>query len=833
MPVRVCLLYALSGFVGLSYQVTWFRILVDRFGSTNLTFLLVLGCFIGGLGSGALASRRVCQRLSAVLGVLDELRLYGLIEILIGGLAALTFLLGHGPDIGRGRFPYELQGTLHVLPLSCQVYEVGLVALSVFLPCAFMGVTFPLLCSTCAAVLVCQFVLLPGIGHVRAFGLTIGVNLALGLTFLWRGKALAPDLAADRLGRGACDPDEPGGRARGGLGGRNERSEGPPMSNDAARLGRGACDADEPLDRRSADPGVLLACAASSGFLAGALEADMFKRVSFLGGNSAAGMSFVSFWAILGIFMASWFIERSRSVRLSHIKVAFVAAVALYWFTWRHAYGLRDWLQHRAMDDAFAKATSAAREQLLVVFPTSLWQLLLLVGVVVFPAYLLVSLLFPHVCNTIHTDRRHLGYACGLNTLTFCAGLVSFSWAAPRVNAFYSMRLSMVCLAVLAAAVVALPRHRPLSRLYPALVVLALGVAVVATPRSFDPGAVGPNHPATRHPVRALKSNGADTTYVVDLPSGPALFFNNYSMSSTSAAASCYMRLMAHVPLLLSPAPRKALLIGFGCGNTASAIAAHRTVSRIDVVELNDRVIETAPEFAAAGGVHLDPRVRFVHDDGRNYLNLVDDSYDLITSEPPPPMMPGTYRLYSLEYYRSVVSRLGPTGLMTQWLPLDQMPWRAVEMATRTFLAAFDHTLMFTGFDRQFVLVGSRSRLDLTRLEQSFTRSPAVLADLGRHGIRAPVDLLCRIVASDSQLRLLCPPGPTLSDERNDLEHLFWDPLRPPILTYDPIGMLRDLRARDLRGYEELKAIVTGPERLSDRVPDFPWRSLRVIGRAE
>ena len=72
----VFLLYALSGFVSLGYQVAWYRIYVDRFGSTNLTFVLVLCSFIGGLGAGALISRRLTDRLRS-LGLVDGLRANG------------------------------------------------------------------------------------------------------------------------------------------------------------------------------------------------------------------------------------------------------------------------------------------------------------------------------------------------------------------------------------------------------------------------------------------------------------------------------------------------------------------------------------------------------------------------------------------------------------------------------------------------------------------------------------------------------------------------------------------------------------------------------------
>jgi predicted membrane-bound spermidine synthase len=58
---RLFLLYAVSGFVSLGYQVAWFRIFTDWFGSTNLTFALVVCCFIGGLGFGALWSKPVAN----------------------------------------------------------------------------------------------------------------------------------------------------------------------------------------------------------------------------------------------------------------------------------------------------------------------------------------------------------------------------------------------------------------------------------------------------------------------------------------------------------------------------------------------------------------------------------------------------------------------------------------------------------------------------------------------------------------------------------------------------------------------------------------------------
>src|SRR5262249_51262869 len=162
------------------------------------------------------------------------------------------------------------------------------------------------------------------------------------------------------------------------------------------------------------------------------------------------------------------------------------------------------------------------------------------------------------------------------------------------------------------------------------------------------------------------------TTYVVADPTGDVLYFDSHPMSGTGALAQRYMRLMAHMPLLAQETPRRALLVCFGVGNTASAIAAHEELTAIDIVDVNDRVFDTAPEFARTNGrVYQDPRVRLIHDDGRRFLRQSHDTWDLVTSEPPPPREAGVYRLYSREYYQSVLAHLTPSGMMTQWLPAD------------------------------------------------------------------------------------------------------------------------------------------------------------------
>jgi len=57
--------YALSGFVALSLELVWFRLLGVVLKSHSLTFAWLLGCYISGVGLGALAGRWLARRTSA------------------------------------------------------------------------------------------------------------------------------------------------------------------------------------------------------------------------------------------------------------------------------------------------------------------------------------------------------------------------------------------------------------------------------------------------------------------------------------------------------------------------------------------------------------------------------------------------------------------------------------------------------------------------------------------------------------------------------------------------------------------------------------------------
>ena len=749
---RIFILYALSGFISLAYQITWFRIFVDWFGSTNLTFALVLCNFIGGLGCGALLSQRITQWLTVHSGINNKLRLYGLIEILVGTTALLTIAAEYIPANLWGHFPYHLQDGIWVQAKSYQIAQVATATACVFIPCLLMGITFPLLCEAyqstsqskrfpaalyawntfgaCSGILICQFILILSIGHKPTFWLMAGSNIILGFYF-WLSKKV-PTGPKLKKSIPAIAPT-------------------PQAANATSSRSRSA----------------LIICAVLSGLLAGALEGDMFKRIGFIILlNPGATMSFISFWAVLGIFLASTIVQQSKRVQFIHIKIAYCLAALYYIAVWRYCdeltYLLSTW------------PTQGESHH----FPVNLSQLFIYTGIYVLPPYFLISLLLPYVCNHLQSSGKHLGLAYGLNTVSFCLGIIAFTLIAPYLNIFYSLKLFLVFLVLSTIALVCIYEYRDVKTWQIIVFPVFFAIACISTPRTFDQNFFTPLMWPHSIPAKGLKSNAAHTTYILNLPTkNTKLFFGRLSMSGTSPPSQKYMRLMAHFPLLAHPHPEKALLICFGVGNTASAIAAHNSITRIDAVDLNINVFKTAPELAVHHGfVHLDPRLRMINDDGRNFLNLSNETYDLITSEPPPPMAAGVYRLYAREYYQQVLDHLSTNGLMTQWLPLGQMPDKAIELAMRTFVHTFPYSLLFEGAGHHMILLGSPSPIHLEHLTKRFYESASVTADLAKIGISNPSALSARVLHNSTDLRRQIPSGPLLSDQHNTLEHLIYDP---------------------------------------------------------
>ena len=148
--------------------------------------------------------------------------------------------------------------------------------------------------------------------------------------------------------------------------------------------------------------------------------------------------------------------------------------------------------------------------------------------------------------------------------------------------------------------------------------------------------------------------------------------------------------LLAHLPLSYAPRKDKVLIIGLGTGQTLREVLRHSEVREVICVEINPDILQAAAYFVPEE-ILEDPRVRFVIADGRHYLKLTKETFDVISSEPSYPYSQGVSQLFTYEFYQLVEKHLEPDGIFCQWIPLYLLSGNEFFSMIKTFGAVYPY----------------------------------------------------------------------------------------------------------------------------------------------
>lgn len=127
------ILFGLSGVVAMSYQVLWTRAYVITLGSSTYSFTLVLTAILIAIALGSVVIARVIDRVRRPIFV------FAMLQALVASSATVGFyVLDRIPGFlyDRARETITSVGEIYA-------YQFGLVALVVFLPSLFQGMSFP------------------------------------------------------------------------------------------------------------------------------------------------------------------------------------------------------------------------------------------------------------------------------------------------------------------------------------------------------------------------------------------------------------------------------------------------------------------------------------------------------------------------------------------------------------------------------------------------------------------------------------------------------------------------------------------------------------------
>jgi spermidine synthase len=147
---------------------------------------------------------------------------------------------------------------------------------------------------------------------------------------------------------------------------------------------------------------------------------------------------------------------------------------------------------------------------------------------------------------------------------------------------------------------------------------------------------------------------------------GRLLVLDGYIQAS-QADEFIYHEMAVHVPLLgRERKDASVLIIGGGDGGILRESLKHDFVTRVTMVEIDQRVIALAKEYLAVNGDYDDPRVTLVIDNAANFVSQALQSgqrYDLIVLDLTEPVGPSSC-LFTEKFLTEVVSLVSETGVI-------------------------------------------------------------------------------------------------------------------------------------------------------------------------
>lgn len=180
----------------------------------------------------------------------------------------------------------------------------------------------------------------------------------------------------------------------------------------------------------------------------------------------------------------------------------------------------------------------------------------------------------------------------------------------------------------------------------------------------------------------------ASVSVVEDAIGIATLHIDNRQQEGSSATAFADSR-QAWLPILMHPAPHRALFLGLGTGVTATSATADPALE-VDAVELLPEVIDASSYFTRALGPDLqNDRLHIMSGDARRFVRASREHYDVIVADNFHPARSGSGSLYTVEHFRAVQARLADDGLFCQWLPLHQLDLDTLRSIVRSFIDVY------------------------------------------------------------------------------------------------------------------------------------------------
>jgi spermidine synthase len=348
---------------------------------------------------------------------------------------------------------------------------------------------------------------------------------------------------------------------------------------------------------------------------------------------------------------------------------------------------------------------------------------------------IVLGLSFPAASAMLADDPTRSGRSTGtflaVNTLGSISGafLVPFLLiplvGSPQAAAI----LALVNVGVGAAIAIGSPSASGKVRWTTPIVACFVGLAIIAA--SLAPAALVSPNEARLNGLNATIFDATEdeiaTVEAGQLHATPELWVAGTSMTLLTVDAN----LMPVLPLIARPESKRALIVAFGMGTSfrTALIAGLET----DVIELVPSVPKMFHFYHPdAESVLSNPDGEVIIADGRNHLELTEDRFDIIVTDPPPPLeSSGASVISSREYYEVGRAHLNTGGVMMQWIPYGQTI-NEFKTHLRAFSSVFPEvTIVFGAGGYGTYVLGSEQPVSFDQDDiRAILSRPGVLEDI-------------------------------------------------------------------------------------------------------
>jgi spermidine synthase len=258
-------------------------------------------------------------------------------------------------------------------------------------------------------------------------------------------------------------------------------------------------------------------------------------------------------------------------------------------------------------------------------------------------------------------------------------------------------------------------------------------------------------------------------TSVVKIGSIRVMLSNGKFQGNNAGEVGAQIR-FALIPILFTHQFDRALVIGLGTGNTLRAVSRF-PFQHIDTVEIAPHIVDAARKWFEDVNERVfdrDPRVKLTLADGRNFLLLSRDRYDLITIEISSIWISGEADLYNREFYALCRARLKEHGVLQQWVQIHHMRPKDFLVILNTAAQVFPHVAFFLG-PEQGVLVASASPLECDYQQiAAFDADPGIRRELTAIDVPSISALLGELMLYGDSMRQALSYLPRLSGRPPD-----------------------------------------------------------------